>query len=98
MVIEAVRSGDPAVVTDPVMSLSGDLEEMGPVQSISLLDILTDRGFGLIRVKKEGWTGFSESNQPKENPVLSDSFTQIYILQGVFSWSPLKFKTFGIFV
>ena len=77
MVIEAVRtrSGDPAVVTDPVMSLSGDLEEMGPVQSISLLDILTDRGFGLIRVKKEGWTGFSESNQPKENPVLSDFLT-----------------------
>ena len=58
MVIEAVRSGDPAVVTDPVMSLSGDLEEMGPVQSISLLDILTDRGFGLIRVKKEGPKGF----------------------------------------
>ena len=68
------------------------------VQSISLLDILTDRGFGLIRVKEEGWTGFSESNQPKENPVLSDSFTQIYILQGVFLWSPLKFKIVGIFV
>ena len=83
MVIEAVRSSDPAVVTDPVMSL-WDLEEMGPLQSISLLDILTDRGFGLIRVKKEGWTGFSESYQPKENPILSDSFTQIYILQGVF--------------
>ena len=63
MVIEAVRSGDPAVVTDPVMSLSGDLEEMGHVQSISLLDILTDRGFGLIRVKKEGWTGFAKGWQ-----------------------------------
>ena len=98
MVIEAVRtrSGDPAVVTDPVMSLSGDLEEMGPLQSISLLDILTDRGFGLIRVKEEGWTGFSESNQPKENPVLSDSFTQIYILQGFFCGPP--FKIVGIFV
>ena len=79
-------------------SPSGDLEEMGPLQSISLLDILTNRGFGLIQVKEEGWTGFSESNQPKENPVLSDSFTRIYILQGVFLWSPLKFKIVGIFV
>ena len=49
--------------------------------------------FGLIRVKEEGRTGFSEGwqgcsegnpeeqpCQPEENSVLSDSFTQIYIL------------------
>ena len=52
---------------------------------------------GLIRVKEEGWMGFSEGwqgcskefpeenlkeqpCQPKETSVLSDSFTQIYIL------------------
>ena len=32
--------------------------DLSSLQSISLLDILTDRGFGLIRVKKEGPKGF----------------------------------------
>ena len=38
---------------------------------------------GLIQVKEEGWTVFSEGwhpYQPKENPVHPDSFTWIYIL------------------
>ena len=37
---------------------------------------------GLIQVKEEGWTGFSEEQpcQPEENPIHPDSFTWIYIL------------------
>ena len=37
---------------------------------------------GLIQVKEERWTGFSEEQtcQPEENPVHPDSFTWIYVL------------------
>ena len=48
----------------------------GPV----LLHLLGN--IGLINVKEEGWTGFSEEQhcQPEENPVHPDSFTWIYII------------------